>query len=368
MKRPKLLLWHWGRRGAGPQMLISLAQALAPRAGLTLSISAQSDLVAETLALGLPCDLVPTYTSTAGFLAGFARIPALRRRLLRQAIAHQADAVVSVMTHLWTPLIAPGLARAGIAYLPLVHDAAPHPGDPATFWSWRLRRELAAARVAFPLSEAVERQIHAVRPDLPLRRMRLGAHLPIEAMAVPRPRRPGPIRLLMFGRLRAYKGLDLLRDAWRELPEGRFTLRIVGDGPAEQLAPGLATLPGVVLEQRWVAEAEIPHLLASADALVLPYREASQSGVIPIAHALGLPVVVTPAGGLAEQLRDGVDGVLAEAISAPALAQALLLLAEPDVLERLAEGARANRAGLADWSGQAELILATVAEARVVAS
>ena len=115
MTRPRLLLWHWGRKGAGPQMLISLAEALAPRADLALSISAQSDLLAETLALGLPCDAVPTYASAAGFLKGFARLPGLRRRFIRQAVAHRAEAVVSVMTHLWTPLIAPGLARAGIA-------------------------------------------------------------------------------------------------------------------------------------------------------------------------------------------------------------------------------------------------------------
>ena len=177
-------------------MLISLAEALAPRADLALSISAQSDLAAETLALGLPCDSVPTYASAAGFVAGFARLPGLRRRLVRQAVAHQADAVVSVMTHLWTPLLAPGLPAAGIPYLPIIHDAAPHPGDPAAFWSWRLRRELAAARFAFPLSEAVERQIRAVRPDLALRRMRLGAHLP--AQASPRPRARALGHLLLF--------------------------------------------------------------------------------------------------------------------------------------------------------------------------
>ena len=169
----------------------------------------------------------------------------------------------------------------------------------------------------------------------------------------------------MFGRLRAYKGLDLLQDAWRELPPGRFTLRVVGDGPAEQLAPGFAGLPGVVLEPRWVAEAEIPQLMEAADALVLPYREASQSGVIPMAHALGLPVVATPAGGLAEQLRDGVDGLLAEAISAPALAKALVRLAEPGALGRLSAGARASGVGLADWSAQAEVILEAMAEAKV---
>ena len=81
----KLLLWHWGRRGGGPQFVISLARALAPMAELRLSISAQSDLLAETRALGLPMDEVPTYGSALGFVTGLARIPALRRRLVAQA-------------------------------------------------------------------------------------------------------------------------------------------------------------------------------------------------------------------------------------------------------------------------------------------
>jgi glycosyltransferase involved in cell wall biosynthesis len=345
-------------------MLVSLAQALAPRAELALSISAQSDLAPDTLALGLPCDLVPTYASALGFIAGFPRIPGLRRRLVDQAVAHQADAVISVMTHLWTPLIAPGLARAGIAYLPIVHDAAPHPGDPAALWAWRLQRELGAARLAITLSDAVDRAVRAAQPGLATRRMRLGAHMPAPPPASKAPRADGPVRLLMFGRLRAYKGLDLLRDAYRQLPPGAFTLRVVGDGPAAQLAPGLAELPGVTLEPRWVAEADIPGLMAEADVLVLPYLEASQSGVIPMAHALGLPVVATPAGGLAEQIRPDLDGLVAGAISADALAVALARLTEPGLLGRLSAGARATGSALTDWSSQAEVILAASVEAR----
>ena len=355
----KLLLWHWGRRGGGPQFVISLARALAPMAELRLSISAQSDLLAETRALGLPMDEVPTYGSALGFVTGLARIPALRRRLVAQA--QGCDAVVSILTHLWTPLVAPALPAAGIRYFPIIHDASPHPGDPAAFWAWRFSRELAAADTGIVLSESVERAVQAARPGLPTARMTLGAHLdlpPAAASIAAAPRAEGaPLRLLMFGRLRAYKGLDLLRDAWPLLPPGGFTLRVVGDGPAEALAPGFAAMPGVSIENHWVAEADIPGLIAQADALVLPYREASQSGVIPIAHAMGVPVVATPAGGLSEQVNHGQDGLLAEAITAEALAAALNTLLTPEVLPRLATGAKARSAAMADWHEQAMLLL-----------
>ena len=356
----RLLFWYWGRRGAGGQLTLSLAEALArrPDAALAFSLSRQADLLPEIAALGLPTDAVDTYGSTAGFLLNLPRVPFLARRLAAQARAHRADAVVSVMTHLWTPLVAPALRRAGIPFVPLVHDAAPHPGDPGLWWGWRLDRELDAARMAIALSGAVEAALRARRPDLPVVRLPLGAHLPEAALRAATPTGPAA-DFLLFGRLRAYKGLDLLRDAFRLLrrrhPEAR--LRVVGEGDAEALAPGLSALEGVRVEPRWVAEADIPPLLAAAGALVLPYREASQSGVVSLAHALGVPVVATPVGGLAEQVTDGVDGAVAATAEPAALAEAMARLCDPAERDRLAAGARRTGRALADWDAQAAALL-----------
>jgi glycosyltransferase involved in cell wall biosynthesis len=162
-----------------------------------------------------------------------------------------------------------------------------------------------------------------------------------------------------LGRLRAYKGLDLLRDAWRLLqprfPKAR--LLVAGEGDAEALAPGLSALPGVELRPGWLGEAEMARLIAGADAVVLPYREASQSGVAPLAHGFGVPVVATPVGGLAEQLRDGVDGILAGAVTAEALAEAMALLCDPGRRAALARGAREAGRRLNDWDAMAGQLL-----------
>jgi glycosyltransferase involved in cell wall biosynthesis len=356
----RLLLWYWGRRGAGGQLTLALAEALShrPDAVLALSLSRQADLLAESVALGLPTDAVDTYASAAGFLLNLPRVPFLARRLVAQARAHRADAVVSVMTHLWTPLVAPALRRAGIPFVSLVHDAAAHPGDPGLWWDWRLDRELDAASLAIALSAAVETALRARRPRLPVARLPLGAHLPAAALGAAHPTGRAA-DFLFFGRFRAYKGLDLLRDAFRLLrrsrPEAR--LRVVGEGDAEALAPGLSFLEGARVEPRWVAERDIPTLLAAAGALVLPYREASQSGVVSLAHALGVPVVATPVGGLAEQVTDGVDGAVAAAVEAAALAAAMARLCEPAERERLAEGARRTGRALTDWDAQADALL-----------
>jgi glycosyltransferase involved in cell wall biosynthesis len=273
-------------------------------------------------------------------------------------LGREADVVVSGMTHVWTPLVAPSLAKAGVAFVPVVHDAVPHPGDFALGWRWRFAREIGAARAAVTLSDAVAENLADRLPRLPLIRMRLPALLTGRSTHKPGGPTQG-LRLLFFGRVRAYKGLDLLRDAFRQLraahPE--TSLRIVGEGDAEACAPGIGLLPGVTIENRWVAEAEIPSLIAGADAVVLPYREASQSGIAPQALALGVPLVATPVGGLPEQVRPGHGGVLAEEVTATALAAALAYLLIPEQLAQLRNEAEGASRAAADWPGAAWTLL-----------
>jgi len=129
------------------------------------------------------------------------------------------------------------------------------------------------------------------------------------------PRQNGSLRLLMFGRLLPYKGLDLLGEALSLLgsrPE--LEVRVVGSGPESPALDSLRARPGVAVENRWVPEGEVGALLAWSDALVLPYREASQSGIAAVALAAGRRVLATNVGGLAEQLEH----------------QPLALLCEPD--------------------------------------
>lgn len=357
----RLLLWYWGRRGGGAQQTLALARALARRGDATvaLSLSAQCELLPEIRATGLAVDAVPTYRSAAGFAAGFLRVPMLARRLRQEALAFRADAVVSVMTHLWTPLVAPGLKRAGLRFVPMVHDAEPHPGDPGLLWEWRLGRELDAAESAIAFSDSVAAGIRRRRPALPVHRLTLGTLLTLDGRPPARRREPDAPYFVSLGRMRAYKGLDLLRDAWRlfqpRFPKAR--LLVAGEGDAETLAPGLAALPGVEVASRWLDEAAMARLIADADALVLPYREASQSGVAPIAHGFGVPVVATPVGGLTEQLRDGVDGLLARAVTAEALAEAMARLCDPACRDALAQGARETGRRLNDWDASASQLL-----------
>lgn len=345
----RILLWYWGRRGGGAQFSLSLARALAP-GGLALSVSQQNSLISAFRDLPVPRQEVATYNGVAGFAAGFARLPALGAALRRFAAQQGTPIVISSMAHPWTPFLAPGLVRAGLTFVPVVHDAAPHPGDSSLLFGWRLDQELAAARAAVVLSDTVGAAVAARRPGLPLIRMEIGAHLPYGAAAASTRRSD----FLFFGRIRRYKGLDILRDAWPlvRAANPQATLRILGEGDLDACAPSLSALPGVSVDLRWVPDTAIAAEVTSASALVLPYREASQSGVVPIALALGVPVVATAVGGLAAQVADGRTGLVVSPDHI-ALATAMKRMLDPAIRDGLAAGALSTGASLSDWAARA---------------
>jgi glycosyltransferase involved in cell wall biosynthesis len=160
-----------------------------------------------------------------------------------------------------------------------------------------------------------------------------------------------PFRILFFGRILEYKGLPLLIDAYEQLRRQQpVELHVVGSGDTTDIGGRLRSLPGVHFDNRWIPEGEVGSVLAAADVMVLPYVEASQSGVAAAAFGAGMPVVASPVGGLAEQVRHGENGVIAREISATALAEAIGTLAQnPSLYERCAANAAKTARGELAW-------------------
>jgi D-inositol-3-phosphate glycosyltransferase len=166
---------------------------------------------------------------------------------------------------------------------------------------------------------------------------------------------------LFFGYIREYKGLDLLFDAWPAIVEARPAARLVVAGDPVRLDAARraqledwATRLGAIYRFAYVPFSDVTRYFAAADAIVMPYRHVSQSGVLFLALSLGLPIVATRVGGLPEVLRDGESALLVEPESPAALAQALArVLADADLRRRLSDGGR-RVAGRHSWTSIAE--------------
>ncbi|WP_329522321.1 glycosyltransferase family 4 protein [Spirillospora sp. NBC_01491] len=188
----------------------------------------------------------------------------------------------------------------------------------------------------------------------PVRVAEMPAHLPSPApsagsdgLAAPASApAPGPARdggtarrLLFFGMVRPYKGLDVLLRALAAGPED-VSLTVAGEfwgglDETRALIGELGLAGRVELRPGYVPAAEVPELFAAADALVLPYRAATASQNVWMAYEHGVPVIATSVGGFAGQVRDGVDGLICEPDDVASLTGALTRFYAPGEPERL---------------------------------
>lgn len=162
-------------------------------------------------------------------------------------------------------------------------------------------------------------------------------------------RTEAPPTVLFFGRLMRYKGLPHLLAAWpavvAAVPEAELVL--AGAGPdAGWLRRAIAASPRVRLVEGHLAEPVVAQLFLDADLVVLPYIEASQSGVLALAAAFGRPVVASAVGDLAHTVRTTGMGRLVPPAEPGALAQALVaLLRSSEERAQLAAAATAAAEG-----------------------
>jgi glycosyltransferase involved in cell wall biosynthesis len=229
----------------------------------------------------------------------------------------------------------------------ICHNVLPHerrPGDVTL-----TRTLLARVDTVLTHSPAQAAQARELAPGTAMVTVPLPPHLPSAPISeragfLPpgQPQRPESVRLLFFGIVRPYKGLDVLLRALARAP-GHLTLTVAGEfwgGTAEtgELIAELGLAGRVTLRPGYLPATEIPALFAAADALVLPYREATASQNALLAFTHGVPVITTTAGALADAVRDGVDGLTCAPGDADDLARVLAAISQPGTLADLRAG------------------------------
>jgi glycosyltransferase involved in cell wall biosynthesis len=169
-----------------------------------------------------------------------------------------------------------------------------------------------------------------------------------------------PGAFLFFGRVLAYKGLRYLLDAGdvlRSRGHHAFRLIVAGTGSDLELHRArIASSPWIELIDRYISAAEVPDLFRRAMAVVLPYTDATQSGVGAMALACSRPVIATDVGDVPDVVIDGRTGLIVPPRDENALADAMQkLLADGSLRDSLATGASRFAAEKLCWSHLAEL-------------
>jgi len=254
----------------------------------------------------------------------------------------------------WMPFFAPAygsiaarLQRAGISCSAIVHNALPHEKQP--FAGPLTRRFMRHCDHIVALSETVRRDLVAMGVDA---NIDVRPHPTYDQFGAPVDKAaardelgldPDETVLLFFGLVRPYKGIDTLFDAMSR-STSRPRLVVAGEwyqdrGKAEAWLHERGLTDQVRLDDGYIEDERVALYFSAADAVVQPYRSATQSGVVQTAFHFGRPVIVTGVGGLPEVVRHERDALLVPPEDPDALATAIDRLADPTFLAALSQGA-----------------------------
>lgn len=349
----KVVLHYWGSRGGGSLFTLLLARHLksaGKAVDVVLSLAQHNHDLESFRASG-----IPILTIDRPGLSTLAQkawtLPSLLREHADRLAALRPDAVIVTMNAPFAWPFVRMLQKRGLKVLYVAHDAEPHPGDYAATWQrltqdWLIKNADGVVTLSRSVADRVAERFPGALSKI--------STIPLEVVYSPRRTQlpfgqaADPIRLLFYGRLLPYKGLDLLAEALRPLnavPHWRLT--VAGSGPLEaDVRRAFGGWPQVDLELGWLPDHRITELLSSHHLLLCPYTEASQSGSVAHALSWAMPSLVMPTGALPEQVGFGAGGLVAETMDAASFRRSLQsVLDHPARLVDLSRGAAALLAG-----------------------
>lgn len=248
--------------------------------------------------------------------------------LTRGLRRYNPDIIHIQQGHLWFNLALPLVNQYPLVLT--VHDVLPHPGDRGA-----QNTPQAITRFGFRCADRLIVHGKALRGPLaevcrvPSNRVDVIPHILIGNAQDGANVAEREHQILFFGRIWGYKGLEYLIRA-EPLITARFPqAKIVIAGQGENLDKYLrlvANRANFLILNEFISHETQADLFRQSSIVVLPYVEASQSGVIPVAYTFGKPVVATTVGALPEMVEEGRTGYLVPPRNPAALADAITKL------------------------------------------
>ncbi len=274
------------------------------------------------------------------------------RALFRAIVQAQPQVVHELSWSLWMNLARPMFPR--VPLVATIHDVSRHPGDRQSY-ELLLDRQWRRADQVIVHAEAIKRQL--------VDKAGVSAHkvniIPHGSYDLYRKWTSSNIQeqtntILFFGRIWESKGLRFLIEAepliTQQVPDARIV--IAGEGESfEKYEQLMVHQDRFLVHNYHIPDEMVARLFQESSIIVLPYIEASQSGVLAIAYAFGKPVIATSVGGIPEVLENGKTGYLVPPRDAPSLAQAIItLLQNPQLRKEMGQNALEKARSELSWA------------------
>lgn len=329
---------YTGRRGGGPLAAYEMTRALTEQGQSVAAVISDATENLESWKQ-LPLKklvVIPTYHSPLTFIYRHVLFCLFRKYTIRKCLQdYEIKVIYCPMCTFWTYTVNQLFPDA--KKIVACHDPVPHTGEAHPFLDWLCGIEK-AYRSADELIVHSEKFVRYTQNRykkkghvhyLPMGRPDFYKQVAEKHTAVSY--RPDTVNFVFFGRISPYKGLDILAEAYRIVSEkrGDVTLTVAGAGDFTPYKKKYQRLCHARVINRWIRDDEVESIFTGSHLIaVLPYTDATQSGVALVAMNYGVPVIAADAGGLSEQIEDGVTGILTQPGSARILAEKMLLLAK----------------------------------------
>lgn len=370
MKKKAIIINYTGRKGGGSIVSYEMAKALLDEGETVIPIISKQ---VENVKMWEQLDFekmiaLDTYTNKINFLINTIRFRGKnRKRILDQTKAYEIKAVYGPMMTYWTGNINNLFPKA--KKIVGLHDPIPHSGESV------VSRIMLAILYKKILGSADEIIVHS-KKFVGYVRKKYGKafYLPLgphnlcgisQKTEVSPEERADVINYLFFGRIEAYKGLDVLAEAYESLKKRyeRITLTVVGSGDFSGYKDKYSQLADVKIINRWVKNEEVESIFSGGNIVnVCPYKDATQSGVVLTSYGFGVPVIVTDTGGLEEQVVEGKTGFVVESNNAVALEKAMeMFVLDKNMISNMQQGIKEYLNDVS-WEKSAKKLLGLIEE------
>lgn len=351
-----------GRLGAGPMYSFEMAKALSQRAEIRCVVSSHAENIAlwrkeATQNCSFTIYEVSTYDNVASFALKTLRIWQYRH-IAKQINNFTPDVVYIPMGHFWDKFILRNVKCE--VQIKTYHDMKMHDGENGILrrllfkpFAYKTNKCIVLSDIFKPVIMAqmgYKSEDVTVIPHASFQQYAPNYQLDLETK----------YSLIFFGRLLRYKGLGVMLDAMQIVLQKRpeVKLLIVGRGDISDYADQLKSVESnIETHVRWIQDNEVEQFFSRSDIAVLPYTEASQSGVIPLANSFGKPAIATNIGGLPAQIVQDITGIVIPPNHPQALADAILELYDNEQKLKQLKQAAYHYSKENTWEHSAELFL-----------
>ena len=360
-KRRRVSILFLGSTGAGPVYALEMSKALNAGSDYHMQIVVSRHAYNlgewERTFAGTDVELVPVETyqhyklSFALSLLEYWKV----ERIIRVIRAFNSEIVYSPFPSLWDFRIFPKL-RKWTRIIASLHDPHPHDTIKNPLTKYIQEKNYQVLRQVSDIIVLNHRDVDYVKEKY-CERVWVIPHASFSYYVRETEKKKGLSYTIGFlGRIEPYKGLDLLIDAFTSIKNDRLHLLIAGNGAIDNhLKQKIEGDKRIELINRHIEDEEFSGLLGRMDFVVLPYKRASQSGVIPMVFSHGKTVIVTNVGALTEQV-PGETGVVVEA-TAESLKEAIVsMYDQPVKVEQMGLSALKYAKTELTWEHSAELL------------